>query len=354
MKILSRLLSALGFALLTVLLILGAKHLPTVFFSYYSPFSAKAMTALSNLSAFTSFSLWELILCALILWTVITLIRALCRGRFLRWASGLFLGLSVGVFLFVALWGLNYYAPSISQRMGLAEKQYTVEQLEEAARYYLDKANAAARSVDRDEDGFFLSAELAELGHEAGKSFVPLAEDYECFSGSKACVKTLLSSPLMAKTGTTGMFVCLTGESAASTLTYEVSMPYTMCHEAAHRLGFAREDEANFAAFLACSESDRVDFRYSGYYHAFLSCYNALYKVDPERARAVWSDVNQTLSDDIRRASAHYSALQSETASKVSDAVYDTYLKSFSVPEGVQSYGMAADLLLNWYHEVLK
>ena len=33
--------------------------------------------------------------------------------------------------------------------------------------------------------------------------------------------------------------------------------------------------------------------------------------------------------------------------------VYDTYLKSFSVEEGVQSYGEVADLLLIWYFEVL-
>ena len=43
-----------------------------------------------------------------------------------------------------------------------------------------------------------------------------------------------------------------------------------------------------------------------------------------------------------------------ETAAELSDKVYDTYLKSFSVKSGVQSYGEVADLLLVWYFERLK
>lgn len=354
LKSVSRLISAVGFLILTVLLVLGAKFLPELVFAFYPEFSRKALTALSNITALVPFALWELLLGALVLWFVISLIRAICKGRCVRWLMGVVLVLSVGVFLFMGLWGLNYYAPSVNERMGIPEKQYTVEELKEATLYYLDMANASAREVDRDEDGFYLAAELEELSVEAGRSFVPLSEDYECFDGSKARVKYLLSSPLMAKTGTTGVFVCLTGESSVSTLTYEISVPYTMCHEAAHRLGFAREDEANFAAFLACCESDRADFRYSGYYHAFLYCYNALYEADPEAAREVWNEVSETLYEDMSRASIHYEALRDETASKVSDAVYDTYLKGFSVSEGVQSYGQVTDLLLVWYFEELR
>ncbi len=354
LKSISRLLTALGFLILTVLMVLGAKYLPETVFSFYPEFSRKALTALSNITAFVPFALWEVLLGALILWFVISLIRAICKGRFVRWGMGVVLVLSVGAFLFVGLWGLNYFAPSMNQRMGIADEQYTAQELKEATFYYLDMANEMARQVDRDEDGFYLAADFEELAAEAGRSFVPLSEDYECFDGSKARVKYLLTSPLMAKAGTTGVFICLTGESSVSTLTYEISLPYTMCHEAAHRLGFAREDEANFAAFLACCESQRADFRYSGYYQAFIYCYNALYAADPEAAREVWGQVSQTLYEDLSRGNTHNEALRDETVSKVSDAVYDTYLKGFSVAEGVQSYGQVTDLLLVWYFEELK
>ncbi len=353
LRSISRLLSSAGFIILTVLMVLGAKYLPQVVFSFYPDFSAKAMTALSNITSFVPFTLWEILLVLLLLWGIVSFIRAIRRARCVRWLMGVVLVFSLGAFLYVGLWGLNYYAPSMNARMGLPEKQYTAAQLKEAALYYRDMANAAARDTDRDENGFFLCADWDELAREAGKSYVPLTEDYPCFQGSKAKVKYLLSGPLMAKTGTTGVFLCLTGESGVSKLTYEVSIPFTMCHEAAHRLGFAREDEANFAAFLACTASEREDFRYSGYYNAFLYCYNALYDADPESARAVWDGLSETVKNDLRRGSTHYASLRNETASKVTDAVYDGYLKTFSVQEGAASYGMVTDLLLVWYFEEL-
>lgn len=354
LKSISRLLVAAGFLLLTALMILAAREAPEFVFSFYPEFSRKALTALSNIASVVPFALWEVVLVAFLLGSLISMIRAFSKKRFGRWLMGEILALSIGVFLFVGLWGLNYYAPSMNQRMGIAEENYTVQQLKEATLYYRDMAEQAAREVDRDEDGFFLSEDFETLSQEAGESFAPLAEDYECFDGSKARVKYLLSSPLMAKTGTTGVFICLTGESSVSKLTYDISMPYTMCHEVGHRLGFAREDEANFAAFLACTESGRPDFRYSGYFNAFSYCYSALYKADPESARQVWQEASELLRSDMLRENNHYQALRNETATKVSDAVYDSYLKGFSVAEGRQSYGQVTDLLLVWYFEEIK
>ncbi len=353
LRSISRLLSSAGFIILTVLMILGAKYAPDTVFSFYPDFSAKAMTALSNLSSFVPFTLWELILALLLLCFLVSFIRALRNARFGRWLMGVVLAVSVGVFFYVGLWGLNYYAPSMNSRMGLPEKEYTAAELKEATLYYRDMVNRAVRDTDRDEDGFFLCADFEEMAEEAGQSFVPLSQDYSCFRGSTARVKYLLSGPLMAKTGTTGVFLCLTGESGVSKLTYEVSLPFTMCHEAAHRLGFAREDEANFAAFLACTESSRSDFRYSGYYNAFLYCYNALYSADPESAKEVWAGLSDTVKEDLSRGRTHYASLQSESVSKVTAAVYDSYLKTFSVKEGTASYGMVTDLLLVWYFEEL-
>lgn len=350
-KFITRLLLSLGFFLLSFLLILVAKEAPDFLFSFYPELCRKAHTALSNITSFVPFGLWEAGLALGLLLDLILLIRAFTKKHFWRWLAGQLLVLSIGVFLFVSLYGLNYYAPTIAQQMELPEKTYTVQELKEATLYYRDMAQQAAREVDRDEGGFFLPGEFSELAEEAGRSFAPLAEDYACFDGSKARVKYLLSSPILAKTGTTGLFVCFTGESGVSKLCYEIQQPHTMCHEAAHRLGFAREDEANFAAFLACCASDRPDFRYSGYSHAFVSCYNALYAADPESARKVWEGCSELLRNDLLRANDHYAALRNETAEKISDTVYDGYLKSFSVAEGRQSYGKVADLLLIWYFE---
>ena len=125
-------------------------------------------------------------------------------------------------------------------------------------------------------------------------------------------------------------------------------MPFTMCHELAHRLTVAAEDEANFCAFLACLENDDPAFQYSGWYSAFVYTYNALYAVDRTLAAQVWERAGETLRRDCRRANDHYDQFEGQVQDAAQKA-NDTYLKVFREESGVQSYGEVADLLIAWY-----
>lgn len=354
MKTVFRVLLSAGLLVLTGVLIALAQLFPQWFFSFYPDFSRDVVGVLSQISGILPVALCEILGGLAILWFLYSLIRSICKMKFLRWCAGLLLGLSLSAFLFVGIWGLNYYAPSMTEALDLPQEQYTVSQLKEATIYYRDMANAAAAQVERNEDGSFRSADFEELAQEAGAGYTVLAEGYTCFRGSAVPVKKLIISPIMGKIGMTGGFICLTGESCVSSTTYPISLPFTMCHEIGHRMAFAREDEANFAAFLACKENERADFQYSAYYNAFLYCYNALYAADQPAAKEIWSGVSELLAKDMGRASAHYASIRSETASEITDRVYSGYLQSFSVEEGVRSYGKVADLLLIWYFERVK
>ena len=89
----------------------------------------------------------------------------------------------------------------------------------------------------------------------------------DCFDGSTARVKTLLSSKWFGKTGTTGIFIAFTGESSISSTTFTASVPFTMCHEIGHRMAFARENEGQILPPSSPAEaSEDARFTYSGYY----------------------------------------------------------------------------------------
>lgn len=77
-------------------------------------------------------------------------------------------------------------------------------------------------------------------------------------------------------------------------------------------MAFARENEANFAAFLACEASEDARFTYSGYYTAFLYCYNALRKVDAAAANEVWSGACDELRADCAAANSHYKKVEDQ------------------------------------------
>ena len=80
--------------------------------------------------------------------------------------------------------------------------------------------------------------------------------------------------------GITGVTFGLTGEACVNPQIPGVSLPFTMCHEMAHRMCIAPERDANFAAFLAASVHSDPEFQYSDYFMAFRYCYSALSSVN--------------------------------------------------------------------------
>ena len=249
----------------------------------------------------------------------------------------------------MTVWGLNYFAPPMSERLGMETQERTAAELREVTAYFLQKANETAPLVERDADGVIEAAGLSQLGKQAGAGYETLAKTMDCFDGSTARVKTLLSSKWFGKTGTTGIFIAFTGESSISSTTFTASVPFTMCHEIGHRMAFARENEANFAAFLACEASEDARFAYSGYYTAFLYCYNALRKVDAAAANEVWSGACDELRADCAAANSHYKKVEDQKVSQVTDKIYNSYLQTVGVESGRQSYGEVVDLLTAWY-----
>ena len=100
-----------------------------------------------------------------------------------------------------------------------------------------------------------------------------------------------------------------------------------------------------FAAERSRRYSDRL---ISGWYSAFVYCYNALYEADQAAATEIWDTMSETLRADCRRANAHYEPYEG-TVQDVAQQVNDAYLKAFDEEAGVQSYGKVADLLIAWY-----
>lgn len=353
-KPIRRLISSGILLAVTGLFIIAATQYTDFVFSFYPAVSRAVLSFLAGITSLVSVPVWEVAVCALAVWFIASLILALKHGRFLHWLTGVTEVLSAGVCFFVCVWGLNYFAPPMQERLNLPAKQYTTAELREATEYYLSMANKTAPLVTRNREGVMISAEFSDLAKAAGDGYNRLAAQMDCFDESTAQVKQLLASKLFGATGTTGIFVAFTGESSVSSTTFTASMPFTMCHEIGHRMAFARENEANFAAFLACSENDRADFRYSGYYSAFVYCYNALYHNDSASAAEIWAQASAPLKADCAAARAHYEKVRDEKVSEVTDKVYDSYLKAFSVENGRQSYGEVVDLLTAWYFTHLK
>ncbi|MCA8939801.1 MAG: DUF3810 family protein, partial [Planctomycetes bacterium] len=99
--------------------------------------------------------------------------------------------------------------------------------------------------------------------------------------GHFGTAKTSFLSPLMAKFGTGGMYFPYTGEPIVTADAPDCRVPFIAIHELMHQRGVAREDDANFLAWLATrgAKDKHLIFRYSANLEMLRQCVAALNQI---------------------------------------------------------------------------
>ena len=311
---------------------------------------------LAQWTAVVEYPIWQLLAIALLVVILATLVLTIILKRNLIQWTGWVLAVFAAIFmLHTLIWGLSYHTGDLSEDLRLDISSYNLEELTEATEYYRDKANELAAKVNRDEQGNVEFAEFETLAASAGKGFEILTyqNHYPVFAGSRLPVKQLGWADLYSSMGITGVTFGLTGEAAVNPQIPDVTLPFTMIHEMAHRMCIANERDANFTGFLACSVHPDIEFQYSGYFMAYRYCYNALAGVSHPSAAAaaarVKSGVSRQLQQDMENYSRFFSSKKNDLATNVADTMNDTYLKTSGDNGGIASYGQVCDLLVSWH-----
>ncbi|HHX11513.1 MAG TPA: DUF3810 domain-containing protein [Clostridiales bacterium] len=260
---------------------------------------------------------------------------------------------SIALFLFVILAGINYYRYSFSVYSNLVVRDSSLEELylltEELAR----EANHVRQMVAaEDEEGVFaLSSSIFELADLVEEAMSELGKEYQVLSGHYGAPKPIFVSPLMSYTEITGIFFPFTMEANVNVDIPDYSIPSTMLHELAHLRGFMREDEANYIAYLAGAQSSNIDIKYSSTMLALIISGNALYRENSDMYFEIRDQYSEELVRDIRANSAYWAKYEDTVISTVSSKINDTYLKANNQTDGVKSYGRMVDLLLAKYRK---
>jgi len=109
-----------------------------------------------------------------------------------------------------------------------------------------------------------------------------------------------------------------------------------LAHEKAHQFGVNGESEANFYAWLVCSQSDSPELNYSGNLFVlryFFSAAQSL-KEYPELVKML----DPKVQNDFNKIRKHWQALRKENYERVASKVNDAYLKSNNVEAGIDDY----------------
>ena len=322
----------------------------------YPYLTRTVQTFLSGWSGGVDFCVWQVavvLLGVMVLASIVMMI--VLRWNFIQWLGWVLSGVTLVAFLHTGIYGLNYHAGPLADDIRLDVSEYTLEELQDATVYYRDLANQMADGLPRDDQGNLIFSGFETLAGQAGEGFDHLTyvDCYSIFAGSTDPVKKLGWADMYTSMGITGMTMPITGEAAVNPQIPAVSLPFTMCHEMAHRMCIAVERDANFAAFLSCRANSSAEFQYSAYFMAYRYCYNALASVSATEAATaaarIAAGVNQNFAHDLNAYSQFFADHYDEGASKLADTVNDAYLKTSGDKSGTASYGEVCDLLVNLY-----
>ena len=312
----------------------------------------------TTLTALLPFSLIEIVLLAALPLAVLLLIVLIRRVRD-RSLYRRVLALCVTAVLLFASFYLFTVAPgyrttTLLSRLSLPEPEMSEEALTDTALYLLRETVSLEGGLVRGEDGAtVLGCNFTELSGKLADAYHKLDPNGSLASPSASRIKPVLLSSVMSSAHFLGLWSYVTGETNLNTQFPDYTIPFTAAHEMAHQRGIAREDEANFMAFLALRDAEDPYLRYAGYLGLFEYVASALAAAYPE---TYFSVVYPEISAGIRAEFAAYNAFfnrhKDSTISEVTGSLNDAYLK-INGTSGETSYGEVVRLAVA-YREASK
>lgn len=314
-------------------------------------------SALSSLSSLLTASVAEFLLFVLVggigITIVVLLLRLLFRKvRAVRLVSFLLsLGIAAGVLLnlFYVLWGFNYARPVLSSSMNLNVQKREEFELEALCKRLTEDAEKLRTQVNENDKGVFWLPDGYQTTFEMiPAAFETLNGDIHFFMNRAVVAKGVFYSEGLSYAGLAGIYIPFTAEPNVNAAQPALLLLSSAAHETAHYLGIAREDEANFMAYLGCIRSDDPAIAYSGVMLALINCMNKLYAADYDKYAAVYASYSDGMKRDLADYHTYWDAFEGPVEEAVTE-VNDNYLKFNNQEDGVMSYGMMVDLLLAYY-----
>ena len=322
---------------------------------FFNKYVSPAVRApLAYLTSWIPFSLAE---CLLLLVPVILVVGTWVGVKFYAetWKSLLIFCLiicSIGAYVFSAFtlgFVPAYRGSRLDAKMGLDKKEVSADELFYTASLLAAKVSEEIDTVSFEESGAsMMPYNHSEMNAKLMKAYEKACKKYDFIQPLHSNIKRIMLSEPMTYTHISGVYTFFTGEANLNVNFPDYSLPFTAAHEFAHQRGIAREDEANFVAFLVCSESDDAYIRYCAYLNLYEYVANALYSANPEYYAQTYYSLPKEARGEMRAYYEFFEKYRDSVASDVSGAVNDTFL-TINGTEGTRSYGMVVDLAVAYY-----
>lgn len=249
--------------------------------------------------------------------------------------------------LFNLLWGLNYNRQGVAGQFDLTIKKYSNADLEALCNTLQAKLNHYASQVDTLKREKYYG-KTKNLFIEAKATYQNAEKKFSFLNYQPPSIKSSMLGFLGKYVGFQGYYNPFTGEGQIKRSIPTFLQPFVVCHEIAHQLGYAKENEANFAGFLAARESASVDFRYSAYYDVYAYAMREMYMQDFKKGLLIDSTLHPLVKRDRKEYARYLFKMQNRVAPFMLK-MYDGYLRMNNQPKGYRTYDEVVTWLIAYY-----
>jgi len=256
--------------------------------------------------------------------------------------------LSIVYACFHLLWGMNYYRLPLHEILKIDDK-YTQEELISVTKLLITKANMLHQKLEpNDSLAIKIPYSKKEIFQKTVPAYRQLQNLFPELNYQPRSIKTSLLSTPLTYMGFSGYLNPITNEAQVNGLILDYKAPTTSCHEEAHQLGFAKENEANFIGALATINYDDIYFKYSGTTFALKFCLNDLYRRDEQKAIClIEEELRHGILENYREVNEFWESYQNPLE-PLFKSTYDSYLKANNQPDGLDTYSYVVALLVNY------
>jgi hypothetical protein len=269
--------------------------------------------------------------------------REYSRQYFLEGLKQLvFFCLFVYVFFYL-FWGLNYSRKGIVTQLDLRMTKYSLSELDTLTNVLEQRLNHYAGLVQpAQRDSFYKKRNLFLETYEAYK----LANSHYSFLNyHPRSIKPSLFSYAGNILGFEGYYNPFSGEGQVNTTIPVFLQPFVACHEIGHQVGYGKENEANFAGFLACRLHPSSFFRYSVYFEMYNYSISALKKYDSVKAKNYIDGLHPQVKSDYEEIKRFFSKYQNPIEPVIT-WIYGKYLQANNQPSGKRTYSEVIAFLI--------
>ncbi|WP_299123890.1 DUF3810 domain-containing protein [uncultured Winogradskyella sp.] len=268
----------------------------------------------------------------------------------LNWLLDIGATLSVVYFAFHILWAFNYYRQPLYKSLNI-EAEYSTEQLLSFTEKLIAKSNIIHNKLAQNDT---VKVEFpftkSEIFDKVKNGYEILSVEYPHLDYQPKSIKKSIYSIPLTYMGFSGYLNPFTNEAQVDALIPTYKFPTTSCHEVAHQLGYAAENEANFIGSLAAIHNEDIYFKYSGYTFALRHSLAELYKRDSEAYYKILETVNKGIIKNYLEVQDFWMAYRNPLE-PVFKKTFDNFLKANNQSNGMKSYNYVVALYVNYYQD---